>query len=422
MSSTQVHPDQWSLAEGRIRRQRHVIIVLVFAAIMLNYIDRQVIALLKPMLQTQFGWSNQDYSHMAAAYQFAAAIAFLSTGWFIDRVGLRRGFAWGVGVWSLAGMWHGLVYSVSGFVGARLVLGAAEAVGTPAKVKTAALYFPVEERSMMIGVGNMASNCGAILAPLAILPLAAWLGWRAAFLVSGGLGLVWVVLWTVVKHPPALALSGAAVHGTSVPWAKMLRDRRQWAIIAGKCFSDEVWWFLLFFIPDLFHRRFGLEQSALGGPVALAYTLAALGSLSGGWLPSVLLRRGWPLNRARKMSLLIPALLILPTPLVLKAGNAWVAALILGVALFAHQAYSTNVFGMSADLFAPRIVGTAVGIGAFAGNLSGMAMLETAGWSLDHGHGYAPLLWVCAISYLVATALIQVFVPVISVNTETSNP
>lgn len=388
------------------------IVVLVFAAIMLNYVDRQVIALLKPTLQVQFGWTNQSYSHMAAAYQFAAAIAFLGTGWFIDRVGLRSGFAWGVGVWSIAGMLHAAVSTVSGFVGARLVLGAAEAVGTPAQVKTAALYFPIEERSMMIGIGNMASNCGAIVAPLAIPPLAAWLGWRAAFLVSGALGVVWVFVWMTVRHPRAVGVSPTSER-TRAPWLLMVRDRRQWAIIAAKCFSDEVWWFLLFFIPDLLHRRFGLAQETLGGPVALAYTFAALGSLSGGWLPSLLLRKGWPLNRARKVSLLLCALLIVPVPLVLLAGSGWTAAVILGVALFAHQGFSTNVFGMSADLFPPGVVGTAVGIGAFAGNLSGMAMLEGAGWSLDHGYGYAPLLCICAVSYLLATALVQILVPVL---------
>src|ERR1700754_2501474 len=188
--------------EGRTDRMRWAIVALAFAAIMLNYVDRQIIALLKPTLEAQFHWDDRDYSHMASAFQFAAALSFLGTGWFIDRVGLRRGFALGVGVWSLAGMAPAFVSTVTGFITARAILGAAESVGTPAQVKTAAAYFPPEQRSIMIGIGNMAPNVGAVVTPLVIPPLALWLGWRSAFLIAGGLGLVWVVLWLLLPPPP----------------------------------------------------------------------------------------------------------------------------------------------------------------------------------------------------------------------------
>ena len=403
---------------AEVQRRRWLIVGLAFTAIMLNYVDRQVIAILKPTLQVQFHWTNRDYSHMASAYQFSAALAFLGAGWFVDRVGLRKGFATGVGVWSLAGMAHALVATVSGFVGARVVLGVAEAVGTPAQVKTAAAYFPPEQRSMMIGIGNMASNLGAVSAPLLVPPLALWLGWRAAFLVTGGLGLVWVVVWLSVRTPPALA--EAATDGARVPWLSLLRDRRQWALIVAKTFSDEVWWFLLFFAPDLFNRRFGLSQGSLGLPVAFIYFMAALGSLFGGWLPSQLLRRGVSYNRARKGSLLLYALLILPVPLLVFTHSAWAGAAFLGLALFAHQGFSTNVFGMAADMFPPSMVGTAIGTAAFAGNLSGMAMIEGAGWSLDRGFGYAPLLLICAVSYLIGLVFIQLLVPRLTLATPAS--
>ncbi|WP_454886642.1 MFS transporter [Sphingomonas oryzagri] len=394
--------------ERDVDRWRWAIVALAFAAIMLNYVDRQIIALLKPTLQAQFAWSDRDYSHMASAFQFAAAISFLGTGWFIDRIGLRRGFAIGVAVWSLAGIAHAFVTSVAGFVGARAVLGAAESIGTPAQVKTAAAYFPPERRSIMIGIGNMAPNLGAVVTPLVIPPLALWLGWQAAFLVAGGLGLVWVVLWLMLPPPPRAEETAAP---TPVPWTSLLKDRRQWALIAAKAFSDEVWWFLLFFTPDLFHRLFGLSQGSLGLPVALVYAMAALGSLSGGWLPSRLIGRGFDQDRARKGSMLLYALLIVPVPLLLFADKAWLAAGLLGLALFAHQGFSTNVFGMATDIFPARIVGTAIGIAAFAGNLTGMAMIEGAGWSLDAGHGYAPLLFICSGSYLVALLLIHLFQP-----------
>jgi ACS family hexuronate transporter-like MFS transporter len=384
---------------------RWSILALVFVAIMLNYVDRQILALLKPTLQAEFRWSDRDYAHMASAFQFAAAIAFLGTGWFIDRVGLRRGFGIGVALWSLAGMAHAFAATVTQFVAARAALGAAESIGTPAAVKAAATYFPARERSRALGIANTAPNFGAILTPLLIPALALAVGWRASFLIAGGLGLVWVVVWLRVARPAAATLS----HGE--PWAALLRDRRTLAVAAAKVLSDQVWWFLLFWTPDLFHRQFGLAQGALGAPVALAYGLAALGAITGGWLPGMLLARGWTLERSRLVTLLVYAVLVVPVPLVLVAGNAWTAALLLGFALFAHQGFSTNVFGLATDIFPAARVGSVIGIGAFAGNLAGMAMLEFAGWSLDAGHGYAPMFWSAAFSYLVGVALVRLVLP-----------
>lgn len=394
--------------DQHVGARRWAIVALAFTAIMLNYVDRQVIALLKPMLQGEYGWSDRDYSHMASAFQFCAAVSFLGTGWFIDRVGLRRGFAVGVAAWSLAGMAHAFVSTVAGFVGVRALLGAAESIGTPAQVKTAGTYFPPEQRSLMLGIGNMASNFGAVVAPLSIPALALWLGWRAAFVVTGGLGLAWVAAWlAVTPRTPRAETVGAG----GAPWASMLRDRRQWAIVAAKALSDQCWWFLLFFMPDLFHRLFHLSQGTLGLPIAFIYLMAALGSLSGGLLPTWLLARGVAMDRARKGSMLLYALLILPVPLVLWTSDAWAAAALLGLGLFAHQGFSTNIFGMTADIFPSRLIGTAIGIGAFAGNLTGMAMIEGAGFSLDNGYGYAPLLFLCGGSYLVALLLVQLLVP-----------
>jgi MFS transporter, ACS family, hexuronate transporter len=311
-------------------------------------------------------------------------------------------------VWSLAGMAHAFVTTVAGFVGARAVLGAAESIGTPAQVKTAAAYFPPEERSFMIGIGNMAPNVGAVVTPLVIPPLALWLGWHSAFLIAGGLGLVWVVLWLLLPPPPQ---AEQAVEPARISWTAMLRDRRQWTLVATKAFRDEVWWFLLFFTPDLFHTMFGLSQGTLGLPVAFIYAMAALGSLSGGLLPSRLMARGVSADRARKGSMLLYAVLILPVPLLLLTSSPWTAAALLGLALFAHQGFSTNVFGMTTDMFPSRMVGTAIGIAAFAGNLSGMAIIEGAGWSLDAGYGYAPMLFICGGSYLVALLLVQWLMP-----------
>jgi ACS family hexuronate transporter-like MFS transporter len=393
-----------------VDRRRWLVVGLVFVAIVLNYVDRQILALLKPTLQAEFDWSDRDYSHMASAFQFSAALAFLGTGWFIDKVGLRWGFALGVGVWSLAGMAHAFATTVAGFVTSRAVLGAAESIGTPAAVKTAATYFNARERSIALGIGGIAPNVGAILTPLLIPLMALAMGWQATFLIAGGLGLLWVVVWLSVRLPeqPGAAAEAAA---PKVPWRSLLTDRRQWAVILAKALTDQVWWFLLFFMPDLFHRLFGLSQGTLGLPVALVYFMAALGGLTGGYLPARMMKAGKSLNAARKTTMLIYALLILPVPLLVHAESAWVAALILGLALFAHQGFSTNVFGLTTDIFPARIVGSAIGIGAFAGNLSGMGMIEFAGWSLDTGHGYLPMLLVCSVTYLLALLAVQLILP-----------
>lgn len=389
-------------------RRRWLVVGLVFVAIVLNYVDRQILALLKPTLQAEFHWSDRDYSHMASAFQFAAAIAFLGTGWFIDKVGLRPGFALGVGVWSLAGMAHAFVSSVAGFVGVRAVLGVAESIGTPAAVKTAATYFEPRERSIALGLGGIAPNVGAILTPLLIPLMALMMGWKATFLIAGGLGLVWVVVWLAVRLPEQPQSEAEA---PAMAWSALLTDRRQWAIILGKALTDQVWWFLLFFLPDLFHRVFGLDQSALGLPVALVYAMAAVGGITAGFLPAALMGRGWSVNAARKVTMLIYAVMVLPVPLLIHAQSPWLAAFIVGVALFAHQGFSTSLFGLTTDVFPARVVGSAIGIGAFAGNLSGMAMIEFTGWSLDAGHGYLPMLLICAFTYLAALGVIHLLLP-----------
>ncbi|KQM65501.1 MFS transporter [Sphingomonas sp. Leaf17] len=389
-------------------RARWVIVALVFFAIMLNYVDRQILALLKPTLEAEFAWSDQDYANMLTAFQVSAAVAFLGTGWFIDRVGLRLGFALGVAVWSLAGMAHAFATTVGGFVASRIVLGAAESIGTPAAVKSAATYFTQKERSIALGIGNTAPNIGAIVTPLVIPALALAFGWKSAFLVAGGLGLVWVAVWFAVKAVPAQT---DAVRPVPVPWRSLLKKRETVAIAIAKVLSDQVWFFMLAWLPDLFHRMFGLQQGTVGLPVALAYVMAACGALTGGWLPTRMMARGWSVNRARKVALLIYALLILPVPLVMFVDSPWSAAMLLGLGLFAHQGFSTNVFGLATDIVPARAVGSTIGIAAFCGNMWSIVLIQLAAFSLAHGWGYGPLLAICSVSYLLALGIVQVLLP-----------
>jgi ACS family hexuronate transporter-like MFS transporter len=392
---------------------RRLLIALLFVAIALNYVDRQVLALLKPTLEAEFGWSSREFAHLGSVFQIAAASALLFVGWIIDRVGVRWALGLGVAIWSLAGMAHAFASTVQQFVVARVALAAAESVGTPAAVKTAAVYLPLRQRSFALGLFNTAPNIGAILTPLLIPPLALALGWRAAFLITGALGFVWLLFWLLGTRnlQPVEAVTAATPPPAS--WNSLLADRRSWTIVGAKAITDLVWWFVLFWMPDFFYRVFGMSQGTLGLPIVLIYVLAACGALSSGLLFPRLVDRGLSIDAARKRSMLFYALLILPMPLALVTGNPWIAALLIGIGLFAHQGFSTNIFGLTADIIPASGVARVVAMGAVAGNLSGSLMLELTGWSIDNGHGYWPMFAICATAYLLALGFIQLMLPVI---------
>ncbi len=404
-------------ASGSTSRARALLIGMIFIAIALNYVDRQVLALLKPTLQARFDWNDSDYALLGTTFQITAAISYLVVGWFVDRFGVRRALGWGVGMWSLAGIAHAFAATVSQFVIARVALAAAETVGTPAAVKSAAVYLPIRERSFALGLGNTAPNIGAIVTPLVIPPLALAFGWQAAFIVTGALGFAWLVFWIVctrnlmpVEKPLAVPADNVSA---KLSWSALFSDRRSWAVVGAKLLSDLGWFFLLFFIPDFFARVFAMKQGTLGGPTAVAYGFAAMGALSSGLLFPLLLNQGWSMNRARKTSMFFYACLILPMPLAIYAPNPWIAALIIGVALFAHQGFSTNVFGMTADAVPVARVATVISAGAVAGNLSGAGMIWFAGYSLMHHWGYWPMFAICASAYLLALLWIHLMLPVI---------
>ncbi len=416
-------------AQNEFRGQRAIrigLIILIFLGTALNYLDRQVLALLKPMLQADFKWTDQEFAHFGSSFQLAAAFALLGVGWFIDRVGVRWGYGLAVAVWSMAGMAHAFATTVQQFVVARISLAVAESVNTPAAIKAAATYLPTRERSIGLGVINSASNIGAILAPLTVPLVAVAFGWHAAFFITGLLGFVWLAAWSLgtAKLKPVTSNMARDMESTrpkqkADPWRKLIKDRRNLAVIGAKTLTDLVWWFVLFWAPDFFAREFNLGQSGIGYPTAIVYVLAAAGALSSGFLFPVLLGKGMSANRARKSSMFLYSLLILPLPLAIYAPNQWIAALIIGLGLFAHQGFSTNIFGMTADIVPARQVGSVIAIGALAGNLSGAGMLEFTGWALDHGLGYTPMFLMSASAYLLALGWIHMMQPeLVVVNSE----
>jgi ACS family hexuronate transporter-like MFS transporter len=396
------------------RAVRIGLIALIFFGTALNYLDRQVLALLKPMLQADFQWTDQEFAHFGSSFQIAAAFSLLGVGWFIDKVGVRWGYGLAVGIWSLAGMAHAAASTVQQFVAARVTLAVAEAVNTPAAIKAAATYLPVRERSIGLGVINSASNIGAIVAPLVVPLIALALGWHAAFLITGLLGFVWLLFWwlgTSRLEPVAGNVSQTITDEKAPPWRVLIKDRRTLAVIGAKTLTDLVWWFILFWAPDFFARQFDLGQAEIGYPTAIVYVMAAAGALSSGFLFPMLMGRGMSANKARKASMFAYALLILPLPLALYAPTQWVAALVIGLGLFAHQGFSTNIFGMTADIVPARQVGSVVAMGALAGNLSGAGMLEFTGWALDAGLGYTPMFLISASAYLLALGWIHLMLP-----------
>lgn len=397
-------------------RLRWAALALVFTAGMINYIDRQAIALLKPTLEDEFGWSDLDYAHIVSAFQLATVCSIMAAGWFVDRLGLRWGYALGVGAWSLAGMAHALVTTVAGFVGIRIVLGVTEAVGTPAAVKTVATWFRGSDRSLALGIMNTAPNIGAVATPLIVPAIAVAMGWKAAFIITGAVGFVWLIFWFMLPRAPKLdapaAMSNAPVRKRRLDdFVRILGDRRAWAIAAAKFLTDFVWAFLLFWGPDLFHKRFGVEQAELALPVAAIFLMAACGSLFGGWLSTRLMRAGRSLNASRKLPMLVSAIVALPAPLVMLAPDLWVGVLLLGLTLAAHQCFSANVFGLATDLFSPVRVGLIVGFGATFGNLSGLGMLELTGFVLDATGSYLPMLVMCATAYAAGLIAVSLLVP-----------
>lgn len=405
-----------SIADDRtLARTRNWLIALLFLGTIINYVDRQVLSLLKPTISAEYGWGDAEFAHFASASQLAAAGALLFVGWIIDRFGVKLAYGAAVALWSVAGMAHAVAQTVTQFVTARVALVAFEAVNTPAAVKAAASYLPIRTRAMALGIVNTAPNIGNILAPLTVVPFAIAFGWKAAFIVTGLLGFVWLAGWIYgtrkLRPLPRAAEPAAATGAQRSTYSEAFADRKTWAIAGAKAMTDMFWWFFTFWLPDLFNKVFQLSQSELVGPTALAFSLAAAGALFGGRLFGVLLGAGRSLNAARKTGMLLFALAVLPIPLALTVDSAWTAAAIIGLGLFAHQGFATNIFGFAADAIPARRVATVMAIGAIAGNIAGFGIQESTGALLTSGAGYGPLFWAASIAYLLALAWIHLLVP-----------
>ncbi|MDV3457854.1 MFS transporter [Sphingomonas sp. HF-S4] len=391
------------------KRRRWVLFALLLAAAMLNLIDRQIISVLKPVISRDLGWNDNDYGTLAAWFQGSAAAAFLLTGWIADRTGVKWANPLGVLTWSIAAIGHAWAVTMGQFTLVRAALGATEAMGTPSGIKTIATIFPAHQRSTAYGIWNAVGSVGGILAPLLIPLLAAFYSWRAAFVIAGLAGVVWAGAWLVAVR--GVRFDVGAAPSVATAYAPILRERPTWAIAFAKALSDSTWWLMLFWMPDFFHRQFALEGTALGPPLAVAYAGAALGAMIAGALASRLLVRGRDLDRVRKGAMLVAGLAALPVPLALYSESLWGATAILALTLAGHQAFSTTLYAIIADVTPRAKVGRVTAFGAFCGNLGGMAIVKVAGAVLAAGLGYLPLFLFASISYLLAVAWIQLLLP-----------
>ena len=399
--------------DSSAERRRWWLLGLVIGAGILNLVDRQVIAVLKPLIEVDLHWTDADYGRLASLFQFSAALAFLGTGWIVDRLGVKWATPAGVAAWSLAAMAHGWAMTMGQFSAARMALGASESMGTPSFVKTLGSVFSARTRSLAFGASNGASSVGAIVAPLLLPLLAVSAGWRGSFVVVGALGFVWVAAWLAITRGVTFArpAPSARPRGTLAGLKTLLANRGTWGIAGAKVMSDQVWWLLLFWAPDFFHRVYEVPVGKLGPPLAVAYLGSAVGSVVAGWASSRLLARGYSLNRVRKGVMLVSALMVTTVPLALYTHNLWVAAGLLAVTLAGHQGFSVSIFSIIADITPRQRVGSVTAFAALCGNLAGMGIVFLAGQILTAGLGYAPLLVIASVSYLLGLGWLHLLIP-----------
>jgi ACS family hexuronate transporter-like MFS transporter len=399
------------------------ICALLFFATTINYIDRQVFAILAPQLQTEIGWSEIEYGYIVTAFQLSYAIGLLLVGKLIDFLGTKKGFILSIIVWSLAAMAHALARTPVGFGMARLALGIGESGNFPAAIKTISEWFPRKERALATGIFNSGSNIGAIVAPLLVPIIALNFGWQAAFIITGLLGFIWLFFWLrLMKRPEEHHGINAAeldlikadteesLEKPKSIW-KIIRTRKVWAIAIGKFLTDPIWWFFLYWLPKFLNTTYGLKLDKIGLPLIVAYLIADAGSIGGGWLSSHFLKMGWSINAARKTTLLICAILVVPIYWASGIDDLWPAVILIGLGMAAHTGWSANMYTLATDFFPKKDMGTVVGFIGMAGAVGGMLMASATGHLLEATGSYKILFVIAASMYGIALVIIHLLVP-----------
>jgi ACS family hexuronate transporter-like MFS transporter len=401
---------------------RWIICAVLFFGVTKNYMDRQILGVLKTTLQQDLGWSEVDYGNIVFAFQTFYAIGMLLGGRLVDRHGTRITYALAMVFWSLASMAHAAMSSVFGFQAARAALGLGESSVFPCSIKAVAEWFPKKDRAFATGIFNAGTNVGAILTPLLIPWITVHFGWRWGFIITGAVGFLWLIFWLALyrrpeEHPRCTPWELAYIRSDPqesmerVPWLRLLRYRQMWAFAIAKFLTDPVWWFYLFWIPDFLQRKHGLSLTQVAVPIMAIYIISDVGSVVGGWLSSWMIKRGSSINAARKSTMLLCGLCVLPVVLAYYAGSLWTAVLLIGLAAAAHQGFSANLFTLSSDMFPSRAVGSVVGIGGMGGAIGGMFVAQIVGHVLQWTGSYLIPFLIAAPVYLVAVGIIQLLAP-----------
>ncbi|TCM19900.1 ACS family hexuronate transporter-like MFS transporter [Novosphingobium sp. PhB165] len=414
-------PDPVGLHPGA-GRYRWTIVALLFAATAINYVDRQMIGVLKPTLAAEFHWSESDFAGIVFWFQLAYAIGYLSFGKVVDVVGARLGYTIAIVIWTVSHMAHGFATGIVSFAAARFGLGIGESGNFPAGIRAVTDWFPQKERAFAIGLFNAGANVGAIITPLLVPLLVLWFDWRVAFFVTGIFGIAWLGAWYLVyRHPSehgrvtpgelAWIQQDPADPVEKIGWTRLLTVKETWAYALGKFLIDPIWWFFLFWLPGYLFERYHLDLKTFGLPLAGIYLISDLGSVGGGWLSSKLIKAGRTPNFARKVTMLICAICVLPIWFAQSIDSVWTAVLIIGLATAAHQAFSANLYTLPSDMFPRGAVGSVVGIGGTVGAFGGMGMALFAGYILDATHSYEVLFAICASAYLAALLVVHLLSP-----------
>lgn len=422
-----------------LKKYRWSICALVFFATTVNYLDRQVISLLKSVLSEDLKWDDGDYANIEIAFKLAYAFGMLIAGRVVDVLGTKKGYAAATGLWSLAAVGHGFVNSTMGFIVARAALGVTEAGNFPAAIKATAEWFPKKERAFATGIFNSGTNIGAIIAPLSVPFIAVAWGWKWAFIITGAIGFIWLVLWQIYYTPPAESKKLSKeefdyIHSDKedeeieragkdekVSWFKLLGYRQTWAFALGKFLTDPVWWFYLFWLPDFLQSEYHLTLVDIAVPVAVVYMISTIGSVGGGYLPLFFINRNMPAFKARKTAMLIFALCVTPVVFSQYAGatHMWLAVVVIGIAAAAHQAWSANIFTTVSDMFPKKATASVTGIGGMAGGLGGILLTWAVQKNLfvyyrsigEIEKAYFIMFLICGGSYFLAWVVLHFLAP-----------
>ncbi|MBQ6682070.1 MAG: MFS transporter [Prevotella sp.] len=420
---------------------RWTVVTLIFFATTVNYIDRQVIGLLKPYIQDDLGWTEADYGYIVTAFQVAYGIGMLVCGRMLDRLGSKLGYSIAIIVWSLGAMLHAAVRSVTGFGAARAVLGLGEAGNFPAAVKVIAEWFPKRDRAYATGLFNSGTTIGAIIAPIIVTAITLEWGWRWAFIITGLLGFIWVVAWWLIykspeKNPKVNAAELAYIREqpenpespenpvnpdnpdnpeyqeSSVPWRELFRHRQTYAILFSRFVTDWVWWFFLFWTPDFLNKTHGVDLKATVLPLIIIYTMSSIGGIYGGHVSSQFIKMGRSIDFARKTTILLFALLVLPLNAVPYIHNIWIVVFIIGLATSTHQAWASNIFTIVSDVYPKQVVGSMTGISSVGGAVGGALASSFVGLILEWTGSYATIFMIASTMYILAWLILKTFVPI----------